>query len=68
MSILTRDEIFAAIKRGEIKIEPFVPEAVGPASIDLRLDKKFRVFKKLHVVYDVVEEANYEEVTDYIEV
>ena len=68
MSILTRDEIFASIKRGEIKIDPFEPEAVGPASVDLRLDKKFRVFKKLHVVYDVVEAANYEEVTEYIEV
>ncbi len=68
MSILTRDAIFDAIKCGEIKIEPFAPEAVGPASVDLRLDKKFRVFKKLHVVYDVVEDANYEEVTEYIEV
>ncbi len=68
MSILTQDEIFGAIKKGEIKIEPFTPEAVGPASIDLRLDRKFRVFKKLHQIYNVVEEADYEQVTDYLEV
>jgi len=68
LSILTRDEILKAIDRGEIKIDPFTPEAVGPASVDLRLDRKFRVFRKLHKVYDVVEAANYEEVTDYIEV
>ncbi|MEZ7891463.1 MAG: dCTP deaminase [Candidatus Wallbacteria bacterium] len=68
MSILTRHEIFKAIENDEIKIEPFTQDAIGPASVDLRLDNKFRVFKKLHRVYDVVEEANYEEVTDYIEV
>lgn len=56
------------MSRGEIKIEPFEKSAVGPASVDLRLDRKFRVFRKLHVIYDVVEAANYEEVTDYIEV
>lgn len=68
MSILTRDEIFKCIKSGEIQIDPYTPDAVGPASIDLRLDNKFRVFKKLHRVYDVKEDANYEEVTEYIEV
>lgn len=68
MSVLTRDEILKAIDRGEIKIEPLDLKAIGPASVDLRLDSKFRVFKKLHKVYDVVEEANYEEVTEYIEV
>jgi dCTP deaminase len=68
MSILTHDEILREIKEGRIKIDPFEPKAVGPASVDLRLDREFRVFKKLHHTFDVTEEANYEEVTEYLEV
>ncbi|MCB9637750.1 MAG: dCTP deaminase [Myxococcales bacterium] len=66
--ILTRDVILREIEQGRIEIDPFTPEAVGPASVDLRLDNKFRVFKKLHDTFDVREDANYEHVTDYMEV
>ena len=55
MSILTHDEILKEIDAGRIKIEPFVPEAVGPASVDLRLDKQFRTFKKMHTPFAVTE-------------
>jgi len=68
MSILTRDEILKEIDAGRISIDPFHRDAVGPASVDLRLDNKFRVFKKNHDTYDVTEAANYEEVTEYLEV
>ncbi|MGQ4834493.1 MAG: dCTP deaminase [Candidatus Asgardarchaeia archaeon] len=42
--ILTRDIILEYIKQGKIKIEPFSPDQVGPASIDLTLGNTFRVF------------------------
>lgn len=42
--ILAKPEILRQIREGRIKIEPFDEEAVGPASIDLTLDDKLRVF------------------------
>ncbi len=42
--ILAKPEILRRIQDGRIKIEPFDEEAVGPASIDLTLDNKLRVF------------------------
>ena len=42
--ILTRDIILDYIKVGKIRIEPFSPDQVGPASIDLTLGNTFRVF------------------------
>ena len=44
--ILTRDEILKEIMEGNIVINPFNPNSVGPASIDLTLDNQFRIFKK----------------------
>ncbi|MBD3203841.1 dCTP deaminase [Candidatus Woesearchaeota archaeon] len=46
MAILTRDAIFDEIKKGKIKIEPFDRSQIGPASIDLTLDNKFRFYKQ----------------------
>lgn len=42
--ILTRAVILKQIRAGEIKITPFDLKSVGPASIDLSLDKQIRVF------------------------
>jgi dCTP deaminase len=42
--ILARPEILRQIREGRIKIEPYDEAAVGPASIDLTLDDKLRVF------------------------
>jgi dCTP deaminase len=42
--ILAKPEILRQIHDGRIKIEPFDEAAVGPASIDLTLDNKLRVF------------------------
>ncbi|MBW2979221.1 dCTP deaminase [Candidatus Woesearchaeota archaeon] len=44
--ILTKDIILSEIKKGRIKIVPFNQKNIGPASIDLTLDNKFRIFKK----------------------
>jgi dCTP deaminase len=68
MSILTHDEILKEIEKGRIKIDPFDPARVGPASVDLMLDNKFRIFKKIHDSFAVKEDSDYEEVTEYIEV
>ena len=42
--ILSDRDIIAARRRGEITIRPFVRAHVQPASVDLRLDKHFKVF------------------------
>lgn len=42
--ILAKPEILKQIKNGRIKIEPYDKNAVGPASIDLTLDHKLRIF------------------------
>lgn len=59
MAVLTHDEIIKRIEKKEIKIEPFNPKNVGPASIDLTLDNKFRVFKNIrdlvHLTSDEVD-------------
>ena len=57
--ILTHDVILDYIKRGIIKIEPFSPDQVGPASIDLTLGNVFRVFNEdidiLHINTDDID-------------
>ena len=42
--ILAKPEILRQIRGGRIKIDPYDETAVGPASIDLTLDDKLRVF------------------------
>ena len=42
--ILAKPEILREIRDGRIKIEPFDETAVGPASIDLTLDDRLRIF------------------------
>ncbi len=43
MSVLTRDVILDEIERGRLRIEPFDPEQIGPASIDLHLGPELRM-------------------------
>jgi dCTP deaminase len=42
--ILAKPEILRQIRDGRIRIEPYDEGAVGPASIDLTLDRQLRVF------------------------
>ncbi len=44
--ILTQSEIFKKIQEGQIRIDPFTEDMVGPASIDLSLGNEIRVFQK----------------------
>ena len=66
MSILTHDEILKEIKSGAIKIEPYHPDCVGPASVDLHLGNEFRVFRKVHDIVSVTPDSNYEEITERV--
>jgi len=68
MAILTREEILSEIKAGNITVTPFAEENLGPASIDLTLGKEFRVFKKMHNLYHVNNQSNFNEITDLITV
>jgi dCTP deaminase len=45
--ILVDKKIREYIKGGKIKVEPFDEDMIGPASLDIRLGYKFRVFKTL---------------------
>jgi len=45
--ILVDKKIKEYIKGGKIKVEPFDENMIGPASLDIRLGHKFRVFKTL---------------------
>ena len=67
MAILTREKIIEHIEKGDIKVEPFIKENVGPGSIDLTLGNKFRVFRASEEVFDINEEADYKKISDLIE-
>ena len=45
MSVLSDRDIRAALEAGTIKIEPYDPEDLQPSSVDLHLDRSFRVFR-----------------------
>ncbi|MBN1503023.1 dCTP deaminase [Candidatus Woesearchaeota archaeon] len=67
MSILTKDEILKEISSGNVKIEPYNQDNVGPGSVDLTLGNKFRVFEKAMQVYDVDENLDYKQITKLVE-
>jgi dCTP deaminase len=66
MSILTRDEILKEIAAGRVGIEPFDPALVGPASVDLRLGREFRVFRRTHGIVTVTPDIDYDAVTEKV--
>jgi dCTP deaminase len=45
MSVLTRDAILAEIESGRLRIDPFEPDQVGAASIDLHLGDEVRALR-----------------------
>jgi dCTP deaminase len=61
--ILTRDVILREIANGRIAIDPFDPEQVGPASIDLHLGDEIRVMEGGPPVIALDEDADYRTVT-----
>jgi len=49
--ILSDRDIRAEIAGGRIVIEPFTPDAVQPSSVDLHIDRRFRVFRNSRYPY-----------------
>ncbi|HEX6474146.1 MAG TPA: dCTP deaminase [Candidatus Limnocylindria bacterium] len=65
--VLSDGDIRAELSAGRIVIDPYVPEAVQPSSVDLHLDNRFRVFRNSRYPYiDVREEQP--ELTELVEV
>jgi dCTP deaminase len=66
MAILTKYEILAEIERGHLNITPFNGNNIGPASVDLTLDNKFRIFpgKKKVVIGEETDYKNYSKLVE----
>jgi len=65
--VLSDRDIRAEIEAGRIVIDPYVPEAVQPSSVDLHLDNRFRVFRNSRYPYiDVREEQP--ELTELVQI
>jgi len=45
MSVLSDRDIAAALASGRVKVEPYDPADLQPSSVDLHLDRSFRVFR-----------------------
>ena len=45
MSVLSDRDIRSALQEGRIRIDPFDPACLQPSSVDLHLDRDFRVFR-----------------------
>ncbi|HYH92411.1 MAG TPA: dCTP deaminase [Candidatus Saccharimonadales bacterium] len=51
MSVLSDRDIRAALEAGRVKIEPWDGEDIQPSSVDLHLDRTFRVFRNNRYPY-----------------
>jgi deoxycytidine triphosphate deaminase len=51
MSVLSDRDIRAALESGEIVIRPYDPQDLQPSSVDLHLDRSFRVFRNNRYPY-----------------
>ncbi len=65
--ILSDRTIKERVGSGDIIIEPFDEAAVQPSSVDLRLDRYFRVFRN-HTLGHIDVKQNIEELTELVEV
>lgn len=67
MSVLSDRTIKQALASGRLRIEPLDEAAIQPASVDLRLDSAFRVFKTTSRPYvDVAQEVD--DLTELVEI
>jgi dCTP deaminase len=65
--VLSDRDIRAEIEAGRIVIDPFTPEAVQPSSVDLHLDRRFRVFRNSRYPYIDVR-TDQPELTELVEI
>ena len=64
--ILSDRTIREQVDAGRIVIEPFDPQCVQPSSVDLHLDRYFRVFRN-HTMGHIDVKKNLEELTELLE-
>lgn len=67
MSVLTRDAILAEMQAGNIVVEPYDPECLGPASIDLHLASTFRVFRAPRGAVRIEDSSDYRDYSERVE-
>jgi dCTP deaminase len=67
MSVLADRDIRAALEAGRIRIEPYDPGDLQPSSVDLHLDRSFRVFRNNRYAYIDPREAQ-PDLTELLEV
>jgi dCTP deaminase len=65
--VLSDRDIRAEIAAGRIIIDPFIPEAVQPSSVDLHLDRRFRVFRNSRYPFIDVR-ADQPDMTELVEI
>jgi dCTP deaminase len=65
--VLSDRDIRAEIEAGRIIIDPYTADAVQPSSVDLHLDRRFRVFKNSRYPYIDVR-AEQPELTELVEI
>ena len=65
--VLSDRDIRAEIEAGRIVIDPFTPDAIQPSSVDLHLDRRFRVFRNSRYPYIDVR-ADQPELTELVEI
>ena len=51
MSVLADRDIRAAVEAGKVRIDPWDPDCLQPSSVDLHLDREFRVFRNNRYPY-----------------
>ena len=65
MGVLTRDAILAEIEAGRLIVDPYSPDQVGPASIDLTLGDEIRVIKAGRDPIPIVADVDYRSFTSH---
>jgi dCTP deaminase len=68
MAVLTRGAILAELEAGRVRIEPFDPSAVGPASVDLTLGAELRLIEPGSDPIPMREDVDYRDYTRRIEI
>lgn len=68
MAILTKRIILEEMKKGNIKVVPFLEDQLGPASIDLHLGNTFRRFRHYNRVFSVREDSKVENITNLVQI
>jgi dCTP deaminase len=57
MSVLSDRDIRAAMQAGRVRVDPYDPTCLQPSSVDLHLDRDFRVFRNNRYPYIDVRQA-----------